>query len=158
MMNTTVMQEKIVEILVYLVGELRKNKPIGEIDLAVLSKRGYTASEISAAFNWVYDKISRGDELVTDEIPSTAQSFRILHDAERQAITPAAQGYLMQLREIGLISDTDIETVIDRVMMSGYVTVDIEEMKSIVAMTLSDSDDSQNTGSRIMLNSKDTIH
>lgn len=157
-MNTTVMQEKIVEILVYLVGELRKNKPIGEIDLSVLSTRGFTTAEISAAFNWVYDKISKGDELKTDEIPSTEQSFRVLHDAERMAITPAAQGYLMQLREIGLISDADIETVIDRVMMSGYVTVDIEEMKSLVALTLSDSDDSLNTGSRIMLNSKDTIH
>ncbi|MGE5313412.1 MAG: DUF494 family protein [Acidobacteriota bacterium] len=157
-MNTTVMQEKVVEILVYLIGELRKNKPIGEIDLSVLSKRGYTAAEISAAFNWVYDKISMGDELVTDEISSTGQSFRILHDAERMAISPAAQGYLMQLREIGLISDNDIEAVIDRVMMSGYVTVGVEEMKTLVAMTLSESDDSQSTGSRIMLNSKDTIH
>lgn len=152
------MQEKIVEILVYLIGELRKNKPMGEIDLSVLSTRGYTAVEISAAFNWVYDKISMGDELITDEIPSTEQSFRILHDAERSAITPAAQGYLMQLREIGLISDADIEVVIDRVMVSGYVTAGVEEIKSLVAMTLSDSDESLNSGSRIMLNGKDTIH
>ncbi len=152
------MQEKIVEILVYLIAELQKNTPLGDIDLNVLSNKGYTPAEISAAFSWLYEKINVGDSIVTDVAKGSPHSHRVLHDAERMVILPDAYGYLIQLREIGLITDLDIELVIDRVMMSGYVAIGIEEIKTLVTFVLAESDDSSNTGSRVMINSQDTIH
>jgi hypothetical protein len=56
------------------------------------------------------------------------------------------------------LKERDIESVIDRVMLAGYMAVSIPEVKSIVAALLLELDDSRNTGSRIMLNSKDTIN
>jgi uncharacterized protein Smg (DUF494 family) len=152
------MQEKIVEILIYLIGELRKNVPVADIDLSILSQRGYSSSEISTAFNWLFEKISSGENLLTETAPASPHSHRVLHDAERTVISSDAYGYLIQLRELGLISDMDIEVVIDRIMMSGYLSVDINEMKSIAATFLAESDDSFNYGSRTMLNSNDTIN
>ena len=152
------MQEKIVEILVYLISELRKNTPIGDIDLSVLSKKGYSTSEISTAFNWLYEKVTHGDAIITDTARSSIHSHRSLHEAERNVITPEAFGYLIQLRELGLINDLDIEIVIDRIMMSGFATVDSEEIKLIVASLLLENDDSTNYGSRKMLHGNDTIH
>ena len=52
----------------------------------------------------------------------------------------------------------DIEVLIDRVMMSGYIVVDVEEIKSLVAALMVENDDSFNNGSRTMLNGKDTIN
>ncbi|MEW5798787.1 MAG: DUF494 family protein [Bacteroidota bacterium] len=152
------MQEKIVEILIYLIGELRKNVPVGDIDLTVLSQRGYSTTEISTAFNWLFEKVTDGENIVTDTAPSSPHSHRVLHDAERMVISSDAYGYLIQLRELRLITDMDIEVIIDRIMMSGYVTVDVEEMKSVTATYLAETDDSFNGGSRTMLNSKDTIN
>ena len=152
------MQEKIVEILIYLISELRKNVPMSDIDLTVLSQRGYLTTEISTAFNWLFEKISDGGTLITETAQSSPHSHRVLHDAERMIITADAYGYLIQLRQLGLISDMDIEVIIDRIMMSGYISVDSNEMKSIAATYLAESDDSFNSGSRTMLNSKDTIN
>ena len=152
------MQEKIVEIFVYLIGELRNNIPINDIDLSVLSKKGYSATEISTAFNWLFEKISDGENIITDITPSSPHSHRVLHDVERSVINAEAYGYMIQLRELGLITEMDIEVLIDRIMMSGYPTIDLHEVKSMVAQLMAESDDSFNTGSRTMLGGKDTIN
>ena len=86
------MQEKIVEILVYLIAELQKNTPLGDIDLNVLSNKGYTPAEISAAFSWLYEKINVGDSIVTDVAKGSPHSHRVRHDAERMVILPDAYG------------------------------------------------------------------
>ena len=152
------MQEKIVEILIYLISELRKNTPISEIDLTVLSKNGYSPAEISTAFNWLYDKIAQGENIVVDQSHSSPHSHRILHEAERHVIHPDAFGYVIQLRELGLISDADIEVLIERMMMGGYVSVNLDEMKSQVATLILENDETTHSGSRKMLHGRDTIH
>lgn len=152
------MQEKIIEIIVFLINEMRSNKRLGDIDLRVLSDRGYTQNEISTAFSWLFDKINMGENILIDEEPNTPHSYRILHEAERAVMNADAQGYLIQLRELGLLDDSAIETIIDRVMMAGFNKVELPEMKMIVASILFDYDDSDHIGSRLMLNSKDTIH
>ncbi len=95
-------------------GELRNDIPLGEIDLSVLTNSGYTPTEISTAFSWLYEKIDLGENLVKEISKSSPHSHRVLHDAERMVFTPEAHGYLIQLRELGLISEEDIETVIDQ--------------------------------------------
>ena len=152
------MQEKIVEILMYLIGELRNNIPISDIDLSVLSKKGYSTTEISTAFNWLFEKIADGSNIITDIAESSPHSHRVLHDAERSVINAEAYGYLIQLRELGIITEMDIEMLIDRIMMSGYMTVEVNEVKSMVAQLMAENDDSFNTGSRTMLGGKDTIN
>lgn len=152
------MQERIVEILVYLIGELRNNIPLTDIDLTVLSRKGYSTTEISTAFNWLYEKISDGENIITDTAPASPHSHRMLHDVERAVISAEAYGYVIQLRELGLITDMDIEVLIDRVMMSGYTSVDLAEIKTMVAQLMAENDDSFNTGSRTMLGGKDAIN
>ncbi|HTO93845.1 MAG TPA: hypothetical protein VMM80_05715, partial [Bacteroidota bacterium] len=49
------MKEKVVELLIYIMSEIQDNKGIGDIDLSDLKTRGYTQSEISAAFSWIYE-------------------------------------------------------------------------------------------------------
>jgi uncharacterized protein Smg (DUF494 family) len=152
------MQEKIIEIIVYLVHEMRHDKRLGEIDLRALTDRGYTANEISTAFSWLFDKINMGESILADEKQVSPHSHRILHDAERAVISPEAYGYLIQLRHLGLLDNLEIEEAIDKIMMAGFQAVGIAEMKSIVASIVFDFDDSNRVGSRLMLNSKDTIN
>ena len=152
------MREKIVEIIVYLMGELRNNIPLGEIDLSVLTNNGYTPTEISTAFSWLYEKFTLGENLAKDVSKSSPHSHRVMHEAERSVFTNEAQGYLIQLRELGLIQDSEIETVIDRVMLADYASAGIQETKSIVASILLEGDSQRTSGSRMMFNGKDSIH
>ena len=149
--------EKIIEIIVYLLSELKSNKQLNEIDMQNLSKLGYTQNEISTAFSWIYSKIYSGEKIFSDQ-SSSLHSHRMLHEVEKNIIMPDAHGYLIQLRELGLITDLDIEVVIDRVMVSGYTRVTLEDMKAFVAGYLLDSDENKNSKGWINLNPDDKVN
>lgn len=149
--------DKIVEIIVFLLREIHNNKQLSDIDIEALSKQGYTQNEINTAFGWIYTKIYSGEKVFTAQ-SSPNHSHRILHEVERNIITPDAHGYLIQLRELGLINDMDIEVIIDKIMVSGFAKVTIEEMKVFIAGYLLDIDDMSNPNHRAMLNINDTIN
>jgi Smg protein len=152
------MQERIIEIIVYLVNEMRNNKPLGEIDVKVLEEGGYTQAEISSAFSWLFDKLAVSDQILPHVEHQVARSYRILHEVEKMVITPQAQGYLIQLRELGILNDGMLETVIDRAMVSGYTKIGLDETRIIVASLVFETDDQKKIGNRIISPSSDTIH
>ncbi len=159
------MHEKILELIIYLVNEIRNEKRAGDtmkryhesgIDINSLTKSGYTPAEISTAFSWLLDHITMGENLVVGA--NSPHSHRILHEVERLAIGGEAQGYLIQLRELGLITDDDVEVVIERVMMSGLSQAGIAEIKSLVAKVLFENDESTPLANRVVWNTTDTIN
>jgi uncharacterized protein Smg (DUF494 family) len=161
-------QERIVEILVFLLDEMKNNKQLTEIDLAVLSARGFSETEISTAFSWLLDKIAvagpKAELKATSfgtEVPKIYHqrpaSFRVYHESERAVLSPKVQGYLLQLRALGLLSDNELEQLVDRVVMSGIHMVDMNDIRWIVANTIFDFDDSTRLSSRMMLSVNDTI-
>jgi uncharacterized protein Smg (DUF494 family) len=151
------MQERIVEIILFLVNELKSNKQLSEVDVSFLTDNGYTQSEISTAFSWLFERLSVGQKLVADQ-GDTHLSHRVLHDVEKTVISPEAYGYILQCRQLGLLSNADIETIIERIMAAGFSTVGVPEMKSFVAGMLLDGESPPGVNGRISLNTNDTIH
>lgn len=149
--------EKIIEIIVHLLSELKNNKQLAEVDMENLENLGYTQNEINTAFSWVYSKIYAGEKIFLDPKLDT-RSQRFLHDAEQNIVTPEAFGYLIQLKELSLINNMDIDLILDKIMVSSYNNVSKEDMKSIIASYLLDLDEMNDTNSRIMINITDTIH
>lgn len=149
--------EKIIEIIVYLLSELKNNKQLAEVDMDNLANLGYTQNEINTAFSWVYSKIYAGEKVFLDPNSDT-RSQRFLHDAEQNVVSPEGYGYLVQLKELGLINNMDIDLIIDKIMVSSYSNVSKEDMKSIIASYLLDIDEMNDTNSRVMININDTIH
>jgi len=157
------MNERVVEILVYIMSEIKdregKLNKIDSISKELLQK-GYTEGEINAAFSWLFEKLKLNTEEILQETdPHLSGSFRILHDAEKAVITPKAYGYLIQLKELGLIDLSEMEQIIERAMIIGSNSVDEEEMKTIVASLLFDSDYLNNIDSSFLIMDKqDIIH
>jgi len=149
--------EKIIEIIVFLLTELKNNKQLTDVDTEKLAKLGYTQNEINTAFSWVYSKIYAGEKVFADD-KSETNSQRFLHDVEQNIISPEAFGYLIQLKELGLINNMDIDLIIDRVMVSSYSKVELADMKQLIASYLLDIDEMNDTNSRMMINTNDTIH
>jgi len=149
--------EKVLEIIVFLLAELKRNKQLSDVDLNQLETLGYTPNEINTAFSWIYSKIFTGDKIFA-EADKISLSNRFLHEVEQNVITPQAYGYLVQLKELGLLNNMDIDLIIDKLMVTSYNKVDVDEMKYMIASYLLDLEDMNNTNSRMMININDTIN
>ena len=152
------MKEKVVEILVFIMSEIQDNKRISEIDLSDLKSKGYTQSEISAAFSWLYDNMQLNQTNATRSGKPVRGSRRILHDAEKFVLSTESQGYLIQLYELGVLDEKDLETVIERAMVAGYEKLSVGELREIIASVLFSKDVGDGGANRSMLDSGDTIH
>jgi uncharacterized protein Smg (DUF494 family) len=131
------MKERIVEILVYLMSEMQENKQLSDIDLGALRTQGYTQSEISDAFAWLYDMFHEGGPSPGRPAEPSRGSRRVLHEAERLMFSTESQGYLILLAELGLLDDRDFEIVIERAMVGGYERLSVAEVRQLVASVLS---------------------
>jgi uncharacterized protein Smg (DUF494 family) len=166
-------RERIMEIIVFLLAEMRANKQLAEIDLKPLSMRGFSENEISTAFSWLLDKISMSglsnDNPLVFSAPFEKRSlldptkapeqigFRVYHEIERSVLSKEAQGYLLQMQELGVISDTELEFLIDRVMLTGIPSVSLQDVKDFVQSTVFDMQE-QRSGGRMMMEGSDRIH
>ncbi len=151
------MQEKIVELIVVLMREIRQTNDISKVDVSKLTDNGYSQSEISTALSWIYDKMNLREPSKSAK-GAHARSYRIFHEAERQILTKDARGFLVEMYELGLIDHIDMETIIERSLMSGSNVIDRNEIKSVAAGVLFEYNSPNKPGSRIMLNSSDTIN
>ena len=156
---------RVMEIVLYLVGEMRRNKQLAEIDLHKLADRGYTESEVSTAFTWLVDKIMIvGAQAELNpfsghkSLDTTGRSpFRVYHELELAILQPDARGYLLQLRELGLLKDAELELLLDRLWLIGAQNVSLDETRDLAANIIFDFNDSSRLGSRMMLALTDRV-
>ncbi len=151
------MKEKVVEILMYLMSEMQDSKNLSDVDMSELVNRGYTQSEISAAFSWLTDNMQSVNDGGPRSIHATVGSHRVFHEAEKLVLSTEARGYVIHLRELGLLTDGDVETTIERAMMSGYEKLSVAEVRSIVGSVLFAKSQISDSN-RAMLSSEDTVN
>lgn len=151
------MQEKIIEIIVYILNEMRNTKQINEIDLSKLNNDGYTNAEINTAFAWIFSKMETGEKIFDDR-NNTTRSHRFFHQAEKDVLDIEAKGYLIQLKELGILSDYDIEALINKLILSGYYKAGINEINLILSTMLFDLGDITNSMNSLVLLNNETIH
>ncbi|MCK5573154.1 MAG: DUF494 family protein [Bacteroidetes bacterium] len=152
------MREKVVEILILLMSEMQENKTLSDIDLGDLKSKGYTQSEISAAFSWIFENMEVSSPEALRPGRPAGTSRRVLHDAEKLVLSMESQGYLIQLRELGLLDEVDLETVIERAMVAGYEKLTIGEIRQIVAAVLFSRGKPPYGAESMTFDDNDTIH
>ena len=155
------MNERVVEILIYIMSEIRSNHKIsGKLDILSknLIQQGYTEGEISSAFTWLLARLKNdSEEIVEQQNPSLKSSFRHLHEIERSIISVEAYGYIIQLKELGIIDEPDTEQILERAMMMGTSEITTGDIKSIVASMLLNHDTFID-GSYFLFEDNPTIH
>ncbi len=151
------MQEKVIEIIVYILSRLGPANGLEDIDVKMLSNEGYTDAEINTAFAWIFSKLESGESVLNEKF-RTKGSHRVYHPAEKKILTRDAIGYLMQLKELGILSDPDIENVIDRLISAGYSKAGTDEVKLFVSTIIFSSDESSDLRTKLVLQNNETIH
>ncbi len=129
------MQERIIEIIVYVLEEFKtSHTEENYVDISkTLMSQGYTENEINLAFSWIFDHLQRTMNPGEEELHYQENSIRVLHDLEKMVIEPDAYGYLLQLMQLGLISEADMEDVIEKALSLGSTRVTLEDMKAFTS-------------------------
>jgi len=133
------MSERVKEIVVFIVNAMRSN-----IDDTIqgrfeslsqkLEEEGYTATEIDSAFSWLMENFNNEPigEIIGD--PSyRKQPAKSWDDLDRSILTPAAYNYVIQLRELDIIGETEVERIIEKALMHGKNGISISEIKALIA-------------------------
>ncbi len=153
------MQERIIEIIVYLLGEFQQT-PNSE-DYTDLSKellsRGYTENEINLAFSWIFNHM-QVKTAPAAEFSYEADSVRVLHDLEKLVIAPEAYGYLLQLWHLGVIKEYEMEDVIERVLSLGNTHISLEDVKTMAASLIFSQESYLGQNGFFFNNGANTIH
>jgi uncharacterized protein Smg (DUF494 family) len=102
--------------------------------LEYLSTLGFSSAEVGHVMGWLLS--ARADTEPASprgRIGRVPRSIRVLHESESYLLTTAAQGYLIQLRELGVLDDAMLERIIQTAVIAGDETVDREEIAEIAA-------------------------
>ena len=131
------MKDNVLDLLIYMFenymsadDEPRPDRMTLKIEL---DKAGFAEPDIERALEWV-DGLS-GQQLgkVTE---ATARAVRIFSGQELMRLDTDVRGYLMYLENVRILSATQRELVIDRLMALEADEIDIEQVKWVVLMVL----------------------
>lgn len=143
------MNERVIEILVYLISELQSSKD-EEQNIEVLSQdlitQGYSQKEINFALNFLFERKDNFAEEFDFSTEFSQSYFRLLNPQEKFLITTEAHGLLLQLRQSNLITDAEFELILEKVLLAGLHRIDQEEMKNIVENIIFNNDSHQKDG------------
>ncbi|RLD17110.1 hypothetical protein DRI50_00195 [candidate division KSB1 bacterium] len=135
-------QERIIEIIVYLLQELKRSQVKGNYSniSKKLVSRGYTENEINFAFSWVFNHFQEKRHAPEESLEYSSRSSRVLHEVEKMVIQPEAHGYLLQLRQLGLLDDYEFELVIEKALTLGTSIITIDDIKTIAGSIILGND------------------
>jgi uncharacterized protein Smg (DUF494 family) len=154
--QSTHSQTHFLDVVVMLATEMLNCKTVKEIEVSKIAQHGYTQGEISSGISWLLDKISLNTGTPVPPVPAP-RSIRVLDHVERELLSRDAQGYLIQLHQLSVLSQTEFEEILDRVLLCELPSAGVAEVKMIAASVLFGSEDARNNGSRLMLNAGDTV-
>ena len=135
------MQERIIEIIVYMLSRMQQERKINEyLNLSSeLEKLGYTEYEVNLAFSWIFNHLQSAPEDIRDQVQLDTGFDDMYEETTNINITAEAYGYLMQLLHLGVISDMQLEEVMDRASEMENDNITSDDVKSIVSNIIFDS-------------------
>ncbi len=133
------MNEKIIEILIQLLGHLKDHdldiESLGEFTDGLVT-RGYDESEVTEAIHWFIEKMNSRSVMSTEIEEQTPGSVRVLHESERINISPDIYGYLLQLKALDIITGAQMEKILDYYMLLGSNSMKDIDINEIIASIL----------------------
>ncbi len=102
-----------------------------------LIAEGYDPEDVREAFAWVERLVgTRAGGAALADLAGPDQSTRVLTPTEALKILPAAHGFLLRLRQLGLIDASVQERILERAMAVDADEIGLDEIKAIAALVL----------------------
>ena len=138
------MNGSVVDILIYVFDQymLTEQEDVPERDALAedLERAGFGRADVERALDWLADLAGERHRAAVEsgvEDDAEPPSIRIYVPEELDRISTESRGYLLGLEEQGILSPSQREIVIDRLMALDADDLDIERLRWLVLMVLS---------------------
>jgi len=132
------MKENVLDVLMYLfetyIDAEEEPEPDQNELRDELARAGFGDSEIDRALDWL-DGLTDNHERFHYS-PQTAHGTRIYNDVENLRLDSGCRGFITYLEQIGILSPTQREILIDRLLALETPDIDVEQIKWVVLMVL----------------------
>jgi Smg protein len=98
-----------------------------------LERAGFPGTEVERALNWLEELAGDPERLQPNP---TSRAIRVFAALEQARLDTDCRGYLVHLEQVGILSPTQRELVIDRLMALEGDDIDIDKLKWVVLMVL----------------------
>ena len=114
------MSERVPEVVQLILEQLRAFVEGDELALNDLSdaldQSDYDTDDVDAAFDFIFQALEPVSRETYAERRPGSPAQRVLSESERFSLHPDAYGYLLRLREAGVLTDAQIEHVLEQVV------------------------------------------
>ena len=132
------MKENVLDVLMYLfetyIDAEEEPEPDQNELRDELSRAGFGDSEIDRALDWL-DGLTENHESFQYN-PQTAHGTRIFNEVETARLDSGCRGFITYLEQIGILSPTQREILLDRLLTLETPDIDVEQVKWVVLMVL----------------------
>lgn len=132
------MKENVLDVLMYLfetyIDAEEEPEPNQNELRDELARAGFGDSEIDRALDWLDGLTDNHDAF--NYHPQTAHGTRIFNDVEHERLDAGCRGFITYLEQIGILSPTQREILIDRLLALETPDIDVEQIKWVVLMVL----------------------
>lgn len=139
------MKTEVLDILMYLfetyLDDDQSDIPSEDSIRTELSKIGFHEAKVTKAFDWLDDLAILNDDFTCDE-ELGSHSFRLFSPLEIEKFDIQAQGVLLDLVDLGVITPGQRELIIEKALALDIAHINQEQMKWVILMVLFNLPDS----------------
>ena len=132
------MKENVLDVLMYLFETYVDTDEDPEPDQNELRDElagaGFGDAEIDRALDWLEGLTDDHDDRILNA--QTAHGTRVYNDVEKERLDVACRGYISYLEQIGILSPSQREILVDRLLALDAPDIDVEQVKWVVLMVL----------------------
>lgn len=148
------MPERIIEIIVYALQRFQQDKRNDiKLDLtSELSSQGYTDSEINLSFSWIYNHLKNNSSDKKHLLDTELIDDMEFSNSENPVLTDEAYGYLIQMIQLGILSEYQVDQIMEKALVSGEEYINIDKIKSYIVNIMFDTDNFKSLFNSFYLN------
>ncbi len=133
------MKENVFDVLIYLfenyyMDDEQDPGPDRESLQLELNEAGFPQQEVNQAFDWLEGLATLNP--LTLSAAQTGQAIRVYAGPELDRLDTECRGFLLFLEQMGILTATSRELVIDRIMALGTEDIDLDQLKWVALMVL----------------------
>ncbi len=152
------MVTEIVNLLADIFENMDKASSLDKAMDEVKINQRYNKNILATAFSWIYEKKIRdmGEEAEHEELITKGK--RIFSEEEQSLIEVHNFNYLLHLNNIGLLTNLDLEIIIEELKLFPRELINTESINVIIISLFLEVNTLTLPGSRLLLYSSDTIN
>jgi uncharacterized protein Smg (DUF494 family) len=152
------MVTEIVNLLTDIFENLDKTSSLDKaMDEISINKR-YNKNVLATAFSWIYEKTIRDMGEAAERKELITRGKRIFSEEEKNVIDSENFNYLLHLNNIGLLTNSDLEIIIEELKLFPRELINTESINVIIISLFLEVNTLTLPGSRLLLYSSDTIN